>query len=94
MKKITQEWIAKAEEDYLVATRELGAKPPALDAVCFHAQQCIEKYMKAILQENDIAFEKIHCERRGVPWASSRFGCGGHSPSRNSAGPPRRRKFW
>jgi len=60
VKKITQEWIAKAEEDYLVATRELEAKPPALDAVCFHAQQCIEKYMKAILQENDIAFEKIH----------------------------------
>jgi HEPN domain-containing protein len=60
VKKITQEWIAKAEEDYLVATRELEATPPALDAVCFHAQQCIEKYMKAILQENDIAFEKIH----------------------------------
>jgi HEPN domain-containing protein len=60
VKKITQEWIAKAEEDYLVATRELAAKPPALDAVCFHAQQCIEKYMKAILQEKDIAFEKIH----------------------------------
>jgi HEPN domain-containing protein len=40
VKKITQEWIAKAEEDYLVATRELKADPPALDAVCFHAQQC------------------------------------------------------
>ena len=49
MKKITQEWIAKAEEDYLVATRELKADPPALDAVCFHAQQCIEKYMKAYI---------------------------------------------
>ena len=60
MKKITQEWIAKAEEDYLVATRELKADPPALDAVCFHAQQCIEKYMKAILQEKEIEFEKIH----------------------------------
>ena len=60
MKKITQEWIAKAEEDYLVATRELEANPPALDAVCFHAQQCIEKYMKAILQEKEIEFEKIH----------------------------------
>jgi HEPN domain-containing protein len=60
VKKITLEWIAKAEEDYLVATRELKAKPPALDAVCYHAQQCIEKYMKAILQENEIDFEKIH----------------------------------
>lgn len=60
MTKITQEWISKAEEDYLVATRELKANPPALDAVCFHAQQCVEKYMKAILQENEIEFEKIH----------------------------------
>ena len=60
MKKLTREWISKAEEDYLVATRELKAKPPALDAVCFHAQQCVEKYMKAILQENEIDFEKIH----------------------------------
>jgi HEPN domain-containing protein len=60
VKQITEEWISKAEEDYLVATRELQADPPALDAVCFHAQQCIEKYMKAILQENNVEFEKIH----------------------------------
>jgi HEPN domain-containing protein len=60
VKKITEEWISKAEEDYLVAIRELRADPPALNAVCFHAQQCIEKYIKAILQENDIEFEKIH----------------------------------
>ncbi len=60
MKKITEEWIAKAEEDYSVAIRELRAEPPATNAVCFHSQQCIEKYLKAILQENDIEFEKIH----------------------------------
>lgn len=60
MKKITEEWIKKAEEDYLVATRELKFEPSALYAVCFHAHQCIEKYMKAILQENEIEFEKIH----------------------------------
>jgi len=60
MKKITGEWIAKAEKDYLVAMRELKAEPLAGEAVCFHAQQCIEKYMKAILQENEVEFEKIH----------------------------------
>ncbi len=60
MKKITEEWIVKAEKDYLVATRELKAEPLAEEAVCFHAQQCIEKYMKAILQENEVEFEKIH----------------------------------
>ena len=60
MKKLTEEWIVKAEEDYLVATREIKAKPPAKEAVCFHSQQCIEKYMKAILQKNNVEFEKIH----------------------------------
>lgn len=60
MKKITEEWIKKAEEDYLVTTRESEAKPMVGYAICFHAQQCIEKYMKAILQEKEIEFEKIH----------------------------------
>jgi len=60
VKKLTEEWITKAEEDYLVAIRELKANPPALGAVCFHSQQCIEKYIKAILQENEVEFEKIH----------------------------------
>jgi HEPN domain-containing protein len=30
------------------------------DAVCFHSQQCAEKYVKAFLQEHNIRFEKIH----------------------------------
>lgn len=60
MKKITEEWISKAENDYLVAVREIEVDPPVFDAVCFHSQQCIEKYMKAILQENEVEFEKIH----------------------------------
>jgi len=38
MKKITEEWILKAEKDYLVAVRELKAEPPVTEAVCFHAR--------------------------------------------------------
>ncbi|MFH0924963.1 MAG: HEPN domain-containing protein [bacterium] len=60
MKKLTEEWIKKAEKDFLVAKRELNADPPEYDAVCFHSQQCVEKYMKAVLQENDTCFEKTH----------------------------------
>jgi len=60
MKSITKEWIEKAEQDFLVAKREFEAVPPAYEPVCFHCQECIEKYLKAILQENDIYFEKIH----------------------------------
>jgi HEPN domain-containing protein len=61
MKPLTREWIAKAEGDWTTANREMRSrKNPNYDAVCFHAQQCMEKYMKAILQERDIAFEKSH----------------------------------
>ena len=60
MKDLTKEWVNKAEKDFQVAKREFAAKPPEYDAVCFHSQQCVEKYMKAVLQENNIFFEKTH----------------------------------
>lgn len=61
MQQLTEEWIAKAEGDFATARRELAATNlPNYDAVCFHAQQCAEKYLKAFLQESGIAFPKIH----------------------------------
>ena len=49
MNEVVREWIDKSEGDYLTATREVQADPPNFDAVCFHAQQCVEKLMKAAL---------------------------------------------
>lgn len=61
MKQITSEWIDKAEGDFATAQRELDAiDHPNYDAVCFHAQQCAEKYLKAFLQEADITFRRTH----------------------------------
>ena len=61
MKPITQEWINKAEGDFATAQRELQIQQmPNYDAVCFHSQQCVEKYLKACLQEENIAFTKTH----------------------------------
>lgn len=61
MNALTAEWIAKAEGDYATAGRELHVQEyPNYDAVCFHAQQTAEKYLKAFLQENGIAFPKTH----------------------------------
>jgi HEPN domain-containing protein len=61
MKAITQEWVNKAEGDFATAQRELQVKEsPNHDAVCFHSQQCIEKYLKACLQEAAITFGKTH----------------------------------
>lgn len=56
-----KEWIQKAEGDHMTALREYRArKYPNYDAACFHAQQCIEKYLKAVLQKNGTPFGKIH----------------------------------
>jgi len=54
------QWIEKAESDYLVARRAAQAGDQALSAevVCFHVQQCIEKYAKAFLQEQGISSER------------------------------------
>jgi HEPN domain-containing protein len=60
MKELTKEWINKAENDYMEAKREISHKEPVYDAICFHSQQCVEKYLKAVLQENNIYFEKVH----------------------------------
>jgi HEPN domain-containing protein len=61
MKPLTREWIGKAEGDFTTARREVQArKAPNYDAACFHAQQCIEKYLKARLQEMEIPFGRTH----------------------------------
>lgn len=61
MKPLTKEWFEKAEGDLATAERECRArKMPNYDAVCFHAQQCVEKHLKAFLQEHDTEFSKTH----------------------------------
>jgi HEPN domain-containing protein len=61
MNPLTLEWIIKAEGDFSVAEREFRVrKNPTYDAVCFHCQQVVEKYLKAILQENNTPIPKTH----------------------------------
>jgi HEPN domain-containing protein len=61
MKRLTADWVTKAEGDWTTALREHRArKAPNFDAACFHAQQCVEKYLKAQLQEVGIPFGKTH----------------------------------
>jgi HEPN domain-containing protein len=58
---IVQQWVQKADHDLLNATHtlKLGALGPT-DTVSFHAQQCIEKYLKALLTWNGLDFPKTH----------------------------------
>jgi HEPN domain-containing protein len=56
-----KEWVAKADGDCVSALREYRArKQPNYDSACFHAQQCIEKYLKAVLIKKRITFAKVH----------------------------------
>jgi len=53
-------WLMKADNDLKVANNEINMDEPVTDVICFHAQQCVEKYLKAYLVFNDIEFRKTH----------------------------------
>ena len=58
---IVREWIMKAENDMRTATHTLTLeKDCPTDTVCFHAQQCVEKYLKALLVWRGVRFPKTH----------------------------------
>lgn len=58
---VIQEWLAKADNDLKTAvhTLTLGKDCPT-DTVCFHAQQCVEKHIKALLVFRGTPFPKTH----------------------------------
>ncbi|MDA8412430.1 MAG: HEPN domain-containing protein [Coriobacteriia bacterium] len=61
MKPETTEWVQKAEGDMNTAQREFAVQEePNHDAVCFHAQQCAEKYLKAKLIEEGLPVMRTH----------------------------------
>ncbi len=56
-----RQWIEKAEHDIRNAEHTLTLKKNCpFDTVCFHAQQCAEKYLKALLVYRSIDFPKTH----------------------------------
>jgi len=61
MKQATREWVAKAEEDF-VSALDLARrrKRPVWSTVCFHTQQCAEKYLKARMEEGGLPIPKTH----------------------------------
>lgn len=58
---VIREWLAKADNDLKTAshTLTLGKGCPT-DTVCFHAQQCVEKHIKALLVFRATSFPKTH----------------------------------
>jgi HEPN domain-containing protein len=57
---IVKLWIIKADNDFKTGKDELSTKNPATDMICFHMQQCVEKYLKAFLIYNNHEISKTH----------------------------------
>ncbi len=53
-------WIIKAENDFKIGKDEMETDKPVTDMVCFHMQQCAEKYLKAFLIFNGKEIRKTH----------------------------------
>jgi HEPN domain-containing protein len=60
MKRTTRQWVKKAEEDYVLAKQGRRSKVPVHDGVCFHCQQCAEKYLKGLMEELGLPVPKTH----------------------------------
>ena len=64
MKKLTVEWVRKAERDYLAAVELQQSPHPLHEQIAFHAQQSAEKYLKAVLQEHGLVIPRTHDLKR------------------------------
>lgn len=56
-----RQWVEKAEHDFTTAEYMLTLLENCpFDTICFHAQQCAEKYLKGFLISRAIDFPKTH----------------------------------
>jgi HEPN domain-containing protein len=60
MKRLTAEWVRKAESDYQLAVQIVDGSQPFHDQVCFLCQQSAEKYLKALLKEAGANVPRTH----------------------------------
>jgi HEPN domain-containing protein len=58
--ELTMSWMARADHDYKIGWDEMQTDNPTADMVCYHAQQCVEKCLKAYLVVHETAFRTTH----------------------------------
>ncbi|WP_321992536.1 HEPN domain-containing protein [Marispirochaeta aestuarii] len=63
MKKQAEEWLKYAQVD-LLAARQMIVNQELTSVVSFHAQQCIEKVFKAVLEYYDMKIPRVHDLRK------------------------------
>lgn len=59
MKMITQEWLNRASDD-VETMKSLLTREDLTNIVAFHAQQAVEKSLKALIEEYEIGFIRTH----------------------------------
>lgn len=57
---VVKGWFKKAENDLKSAEYLMTMDAPPFDMICFHAQQCAEKYLKGFLAFYETYFPKTH----------------------------------
>ncbi|MBU1670086.1 MAG: HEPN domain-containing protein [Actinobacteria bacterium] len=55
-----REWLSKARGDLRAAEHGATAQPPITGDMVFHAQQVVEKSLKAFLSRHEVPFRKTH----------------------------------
>jgi HEPN domain-containing protein len=58
--RVARRWIAKADEDLRAAEGLIALDDSLAAVVCFHAQQSVEKLLKALLVFAGVPFARIH----------------------------------
>lgn len=58
--QLVHAWLVRANNDLVTAERALAGEPPVRDTPCFHAQQAVEKALKALLILREIDPPKTH----------------------------------
>lgn len=53
-------WVRKAEQDFTLVKKIENDRLKLHDALCFHCQQCVEKYLKALLVETGLTVPRTH----------------------------------
>ncbi len=61
LKDYVDKWLFRADEDIAVIDRLIQSDPEAYaSTICFHAQQAVEKYLKALLAWKGVDFPRTH----------------------------------
>jgi HEPN domain-containing protein len=62
-RELVRQWLEKADDDWRLS-RRLATDSSYAEATAFHAQQAVEKYLKAFLTWHQVEFPKTHDIKR------------------------------